>query len=441
MDITAVSRDANLGSGVASNFGAVPFSNTVNGHLNEHQFSAQNSRIGLRFDTKVKAATLRGYLETDFLGIVPGNVAVSANSDTLRLRLFWANLRKDKFEFLAGQSWSLLTPNRTGVSPLPGDLFVTQVVDPNLHVGLTWTRSPQLRVAYHPSETVHLGLSLEASEQFAGGASGSGAITLPEDLASSYGAQLNTGSGNYATPNPHQDVVAKIAFDPKVWNRSLHLEAGGVLTRFAFFNPLTSQHYDAAGGGGSVNVNIEVVKNLRAVANTFFSAGAGRYIFGLGPDVIIRGDGSPSLVHSTSTLGGLEYQAKPNLAFYGYYGRAHFDRNVAVDPADGQPVGFGYIGSPSNHNRLIQQGTLGFSHTIARDPRYGGLQWGVQVLLPGSRPMVRRAWPAGQRPPEHGVLDVQVPRPGRCASGGEVAWPLEWQEETCDLWRWRWRRR
>ena len=150
-----------------------------------------------------------------------------------------------------------MTPNRKGLSPLPGDLFVTQVVDPNLHVGLTWTRSPQLRFMYHPSETVHLGVSVEASEQFAGGASGSGAITLPKDLASSYGSQLNTGSGNYATPNPHQDVVGKIAFDPKVGNRSLHLEVGGVLTRFAFFNPLTSQHYDAAGGGGSVNVNIE----------------------------------------------------------------------------------------------------------------------------------------------------------------------------------------
>ena len=120
MDFTAVSRDANMASGIATNFGAVPFSNTVNGNLHEHQFGAQNSRLGLRFDTKVKAATLLGYLETDFLGIVPGNVAVSANSDTLRLRLFWADLRKGKFEFLAGQSWSLLTPNRKGLSPLPG---------------------------------------------------------------------------------------------------------------------------------------------------------------------------------------------------------------------------------------------------------------------------------------------------------------------------------
>ena len=80
MDFTAVSRDANMGSGIATNFGAVPFSNTVNGNLHEHQFGAQNSRLGLRFDTKVKTAALLGYVETDFLGIVPGNVAVSVTA-------------------------------------------------------------------------------------------------------------------------------------------------------------------------------------------------------------------------------------------------------------------------------------------------------------------------------------------------------------------------
>ena len=378
MDFTGVIRDGNVGSGISTNFGAVPFHDTVNGNLREYQFSAQNSRLGSRFDTTVKQAKVLGYLETDFLGIVPGNVAITANSDTLRLRLFWADVRRGSFEFLGGQSWSLLTPNRKGLSPLPGDLFLTQVLDPNLHVGLTWTRNPQLRFTYHPRETVHLGVSVEASEQYAGGASGSGTITLPVDLAPSYGSQLNTGSSNFAAPNPHQDVVAKIAFDPMVGNRPLHLEVGGVLTRFAFFNPLVNQHYDAVGGGGSVNINFEVVKNLRLVANTFYSDGAGRYIFGLGPDLIIQGDGSPSLVHSASTVDGLEYQATPKLALYGYYGGAWFQKNVAIDPADGKEVGFGYTGSPSNQNRSTQQWTLGFSHTVWRDPSHGGLQWGAQ---------------------------------------------------------------
>ena len=48
------------------------------------------------------------------------------------------DVRKDKLEFLAGQSWSMLTPNRKGISALPGDIFISQVVDTNYMAGLTW---------------------------------------------------------------------------------------------------------------------------------------------------------------------------------------------------------------------------------------------------------------------------------------------------------------
>ena len=58
-----------------------------------------------------------------FWGSTPGNSAVTTNSNSLRLRLFWVRLSKPKFEILAGQSWSMLTPNRRGISPLPGDLI------------------------------------------------------------------------------------------------------------------------------------------------------------------------------------------------------------------------------------------------------------------------------------------------------------------------------
>ena len=42
VDFTAVIRDKNLGSGIGTNFGAAPFSNTVNGKLSEFRLSAQN---------------------------------------------------------------------------------------------------------------------------------------------------------------------------------------------------------------------------------------------------------------------------------------------------------------------------------------------------------------------------------------------------------------
>jgi hypothetical protein len=132
---------------------------------------------------------------------------------------------------------------------------------------------------------------------------------------------------------------------------------------------------------------LRLAKNFRLFANTFYSDGAGRYVFGLGPDLIIQGDGSPSLVRSASTLDGFEYQATPKLAFYAYYGGAYFGRNIAIDPANAKPVGFGYTGSPSNHNRSIQQGTFGLTRTIWRDPSFGALQWGVQYSY-----LVRHPW-------------------------------------------------
>jgi hypothetical protein len=385
IDLTTVIRDKNLGSGIGTNFGAAPFSNTVNGNLREFRLSSQSSRMGLRVDARVRGTDLLGYLETDFLGLAPGNVAVTTNSDTQRLRLIWVKARRKKLEVLAGQSWSLLTPNRAGLSPLPGDVFFGQGIDTNYVLGLTWSRNPQFRLVYHATDTITLGWSIEASEQYGGGTNGSGAITLPANLASAYEPQLNTGNSTFAVPNPRQDHIGKIAFDSK--GKGVHLEVAGLLRRFAFFNPLTNQHFGATGGGVSANGNFELVKNFRLIANTFYSDGGGRWIFGQGPDVIIKGDGSPSLVQSASTVDGFEYQATPKTLVYGYYGGAYFKRNVAIDPANGGQVGFGFTGSPGNHNRALQEGTLGFTHTFWRDPNYGAMQFMVQYSY-----LVRHPW-------------------------------------------------
>jgi hypothetical protein len=386
IDFTAVIRDKNVGSGIGTNFGAIPFNNTVNGHLSEFRLSAQNSRFGLRVDAKVRGMNLLGYLETDFLGLAPGNVAVTSNSDTQRLRLVWADLRRKKLEVLAGQSWSMLTPNRTGLSPLPADIFFGQGLDTNYLLGLTWSRNPQFRLIYHASDTVTLGWSIEASEQYGGGSGGSGVITLPSALAAAYEPQLNTGNNTFAVPNAHQDNIVKIAFDPKS-SRAMHFEVAGLLSQFSFYNPLSNKHFGATGGGAAINGNIELVKNFRLIANTFVSSGGGRWIFGQGPDLIIRGDGSPALVRSASTVDGFEYQATPKTLFYAYYGGAYFQKNVVIDPANGQQIGFGYTGSPSNHNRAIQEGTFGFTQTLWRDPNYGAIQFMTQYSY-----LVRHPW-------------------------------------------------
>ena len=183
MDFTAVFRSTNVGSGIGTNFGGVPFNNVPAGKLTELRLSAQNSRIGARVDADVAGAHVIGYLESDFLGFVPSNAAVSSNSVSQRLRLYWADVKKNKWEVMGGQSWTMMTPGRKGISPLPSDIFFSQTIDVNYQLGLTWARQPGVRFVYHPSEGVALGLALENAEQYMGGSAGGGLVTLPSGLA------------------------------------------------------------------------------------------------------------------------------------------------------------------------------------------------------------------------------------------------------------------
>src|SRR5579864_887628 len=376
MDFTGVFRTSNPGSGIGTNFGSIPYNTSITGNIDEFRLSAQNSRVGLRVDANVHGANVLGYLESDFLGPNPANVAVTSNSNSLRLRLYWVDVRKDKVELFAGQSWSMLTPNRKGLSALPGDLFYSQDIDVNYQNGLVWSRNPQFRFIVHPSEKVAMGISLENPEQYIGGSGGGGLVTLPAALSTPYANQLNNGNTTLAVPDVHPDVVAKIAFDP---NRRAHVEVAGLFRTFRVYNPLNTAHYTSQGGGGSVNVNFGITKNFRLVSNNFWSDGGGRWMFGLAPDLIVRPDGSLSAIHSGSTVDGFELQAK-NTLLYAYYGGVYVGRNVAIDTTGKKPaaVGYGFTGSSGGQNRTIQEPTFGITQTFWKDPKYGALQLMLQ---------------------------------------------------------------
>jgi hypothetical protein len=227
-------RDKNAGSSMGSNFGSIPYNNAVNGNLSEFHFSQQNSRIGFRVDGDWKGTHFIGYNEFDFNGTSGStSLAVSNGAIVPRLRLFWADVRKGKVEFLAGQSWSMMTPNRNGVSALPGDLFFTQVIDINYVAGLTWTRQPGLRVLIHPNKNVTFAFGAEQPDQYIGGSAGGSGITLPSALGGLASTQLDaaaniSGASYLAQPGYTPDFMAKLAFDlPR-----FHFEVGGVESNF-----------------------------------------------------------------------------------------------------------------------------------------------------------------------------------------------------------------
>jgi hypothetical protein len=379
LDFTTVYRSAAAGSGIGTNFGAIPFNTVPTARLTELLPNPQNSRIGARVDTKVHGVRVIGYWESDFLGNNPGNVEVTSNSNTFRMRLYWVDLRKNRWEILAGQSWSLLTPGRVGISPLPADIFYTNVIDVNYVAGLTWGRVPQFRMVYHSPGAVSAGVSLEEPQQYIGGSGGQGSITFPtnSNIAANYANQLNNGNTTLAVPNLFTDVVGKIAWDPKVRKLSQHIEVVGLYRTFRVFNPANNRYFTTPGGGGSLNMNFEVLKDFHLIGNFFASDGGGRWLFGGGPDLIIRADGSISPIGAYSTVSGFEYNPRTNLQLYGYYGGDYFNRNTAID-LNGKLVGYGYSGAPNLQNRSIQEGTGGLIYTFWRNPDWGALQFMAQ---------------------------------------------------------------
>jgi hypothetical protein len=373
MDATVITRSTNPGSGIGTSFGSIPFSTVANvpqaaGNLSETRFSAQNSRLTLQATSRVGSANLKGYLEADFLGNAAGGLNVTSNANTLRMRLFWVQYTQGKFEFLGGQSWSMLTPGRNGISPMPGDIFFSQDVDTNYQGGLTWGRTPQFRFIAHASDVVTAGLSIENPQQYVGSA-----VVLPAAFPA---AEVDNG-GNSAAANPYPDVIGKIAFDPKTGKTHQHIEAAVLVRGYKAYNPATDTSFSANATGGSVNAVLEPVKNFRIAATTFFSNGGGRYIANTNlPDFIINADASLSLVKSRSFIVGPEIQAGAKTLLYGYYSQAQADQNVAVD-TNGKAIGFGVAGSTSANSK-VKEATVGLTQTFFRDPKIGAMQLMVQ---------------------------------------------------------------
>jgi len=259
MDLTNTFRSTNSGTSLQTNFGNIPYNNTVQGRLTEDKFSAENSRLGLRVDANLKGSQVLGYVEADFVGgQAANNTQVNSNSVLLRMRQYFVDVRKGFWEVLGGQAWSLLLPNRKGMSPVPADLFYTKVIDVNYTNGLFWARNPGVRFIGHPSRTVAFGVALENSTQYFGGSGGGGTPTLPAALASSYNFEVDYSQVNDRTlPNLHPDIIAKVAYDP---SSRAHFEIGGLVSSIRLFNPLTQKYFTKTGAGRTLTINVEPIK-------------------------------------------------------------------------------------------------------------------------------------------------------------------------------------
>jgi hypothetical protein len=385
VDFENIFRTTNTQNNIATNFAAIPYGNTAQGHLSEDRITGQYSRFNILITDKVGRNDVAGYCEADFSGNDATNVYEVVNGHTLRLRLCFMDLKRSKWEVLGGQTYSWLTPNRNGLGPMPADEATTYNEDQNFQVGLTFTRAAEFRVAYHANDHLAFGLGIEDPNQYIGTF-----VALPSAYASTVGSQFDNGS-QIGPPNLFPDVIPKIAYDTKLGGRHLHLEAVGLLTgAHSAVVPVGEKSYSShsdVGGGGSIAGNYQLPHNLLLLLNTFWSDGGSHYLVSDGPQLVLRPNAAgtdiyPSMVRAGAGLAGLEWIASKKSAFAVYYGEDYFGRNFFPDTTNAAApttiIGYGGPGSPSTNNRVIQEYTIDWLQTFWKSDKYGALQYYTQ---------------------------------------------------------------
>jgi hypothetical protein len=408
VDIENVYRTTNTQTNIATNFATIPFNNTEQGNISEFRTTAQFSRLSLLILSKFGKHDVTSYVETDFSGNSAPNVYQSVNGHTVRLRLFFANARRGKWEILGGQTWSWITPNRNGLGPMPVDLALTYNEDQNLGVGISYTRAAELRAAYHFNERWAFGIGIENPNQFIGNY-----VALPAAFAA-VGSQFDNGN-QIGAPNAFPDILSKLAYDKKLsGGRQFHAEAVGLITGVHMTaKPLEGTSFKkhrAVGGGGSVAANYEFSPSFRILANAFWSDGGAHYLVGTGPQVVIRPnalgtDVTPSFVHAGAGSAGVEWHVSAKTALAAYYGGNYYGRNFFPDTTNtvnpGMIIGYGGPGSPNTNNRTIQQASFDWIHTFWRDHTFGAVQFYAQYSY-----LTRAPWYVAPGQPKNAHLSM-----------------------------------
>jgi hypothetical protein len=413
-------RQRALTSDVNSPFNSVPFSGSSQSRLSEFFASGRQSRISMLAEGKLKSATLRGYVEADFLsaGVTSNNN--QSNSYSLRQRQAWGQAAlTDGWTFTGGQMWSLVTETKKGVDNRSEALPMT--IDAAYTAGFSWARQYGFRVAKNFSDKLWLAFSVENSQETLTVHGTPNAGFLLGSTGTLGGVYNN--QANYSF-NPTPDFVFKAVLEPSKWS---HFEVFGLIDEFrdrtfpcatagatATCNGVTGPSAAGAsnnsitgwGMGGNGRVSL-LNKHVDVGVHFLGGDGVGRYGASGLSDTTVRADGTLSLLRSYQALGTLEYHAtKLDVYFNG--GGEYASRDWQFNSA-GKPVGYG---SPLFNNsgcsgelppgaggfaptapanctgdtRNLIQGTFGFWYRFYNGPK-GRLQWGPQYSY-----IVRNTW-------------------------------------------------
>ncbi|MFI4979101.1 MAG: hypothetical protein ACHQIO_02015 [Nevskiales bacterium] len=363
-EIAGIFRSRNQTADVGSSFNGAPMPNNPNYYTSEFRESGRQSRLALLVqgpsDMENQA---EAYFETDFLSAGVTSNSNESNSYTLRVRQAYAKWINTKYDFyvLGGQSWSLATMYKSGLTPRQENVPLT--IDAQYVPGFNWTRNAEIRVVKDFGSFAAVGLSLENPTNIIKG-------TAPANSdASNAGGSLLNSTTTYST-DIAPDVVVKAAFDPGYGHYEVYS-----LTRFfhdrAPSTPGTisteaNQTTVAQSIGGGALLPL-VPKMLDLQVSGIIGRGNGRYGSGsLADSTYNTNNGAVAALQERQLMVGLVGHPTSTLDLYVYGGMEHQKSAYGYGISDNSGCNVNYADSPTGKC----SGVVGTTREIT-----GGFWW------------------------------------------------------------------
>ena len=427
--LESVTRSAFLGADIGSpGYSNIPFANVPSSHSGEFRFSARQSRFSLLTQGDVDPVThLAGYGEVDFLGAAQTANSNESNSYNLRARHLYLTVDNDFWgaHLLAGQTWSLATMNTKGIVPRQEDIPLT--IDAQYVPGFVWQRTPQIRLVKDFDYNISAAISAENPATTFGGSAptlfDTGSIITGVSAGVPAPTFPNTGvlggslfnSSNAINFTQMPDIIGKVAWDPTIADRTIHVEAFGIFRQFTdrivypvgvvgfpYGTGLQNHNNTSTGEGVGGSILIPVIPKVFDIQFSGLTGrGIGRYGSGQLPDVTYNADGSLAPIGETMLLAGGVWHMFPELDIYGYAGQESQGSKWGFSTPSTAHTAFGwgnpyYINTGCNiedlggaagaggggfactgNTSLVRQATVGFWDNIYKGP-FGRLAGGLQ---------------------------------------------------------------
>ena len=390
--IEGIFRSGNETADMGSSFNGIPFNHTTNGQLTEFRMSGRQSRIGMLAEGKTSDINYTGYWEADFLSAGISSNSNESDSYTLRQRQIWGQAAfKDGLTLAGGQTWSLITTNKTGVSPRGEDVPLT--IDAQYAVGFNWARQATFRLSQKVAEHAWVAVAAETPEMTFSARNAPAGFVIGQPG----GSQLNPNA-NYST-DLAPDVIAKLAFEPGFGHWELKAIGRGFRERYV--TPAGGSHNSSTFTGGvGLGAFLSFAKSADLTLSGLYGRGIGRYGTSQLPDATVGADSTILPIRQVHAMAELDVHASPKLDIYLIGGTEYAYRTASVSAA-GRGVGYGSpllsnsgcdtetaatgpfapggpaAGTYNADTRSLVQGNLGLWYRVYRGTA-GTFQWGLQ---------------------------------------------------------------